>query len=371
MPRAGPTAPGRWGVTGVDAASVRAGRHGAVPSPLRRRAAVDDGHGRRAGLAADGGTRAVVVALGANLGIAASKFVAAAITGSASMLAEGVHSVADSGNQVLLLLGGRRARRAPSQLHPFGYARERYIYAFLVAIVLFTLGGLYALYEGYHKLTHPEELTSPVVALAVLAVACTLESTAMRTAIREANKARGDQSWWEFIRHARAPELPVILLEDTGALVGLVFALFGVGLTVLTGNPVFDGIGTLAIGLLLVVIAVVLATEVKSLLIGEAALPHQVAAIERALLETEGVQRVIHLRTLHLGPEELLVAAKIAIDGDDEGADIAKAIDAAEAKVRAAVPTARMIYLEPDVYRPPAPRREGTGDGAAAAPDAG
>ncbi|HLV57477.1 MAG TPA: cation diffusion facilitator family transporter [Natronosporangium sp.] len=322
-------------------------------------------------MAADGGTRAVVVALGANLGIAASKFVAAAITGSASMLAEGVHSVADSGNQVLLLVGGARARRAPSQLHPFGYARERYIYAFLVAVVLFTLGGLYALYEGYHKLTHPEELTSPAVALAVLAVAITMESAAMRTAIREANKVRGGQSWWGFIRHARAPELPVILLEDSGALVGLVFALFGVGLTVLTGNPVFDGIGTLAIGLLLVVIAVVLATEVKSLLIGEAALPHQVAAIERALLETAGVQRVIHLRTVHLGPEELLVAAKIAVDGDDEGADIAGAIDAAEARVRAAVPTARMIYLEPDIYRPPAPRREGTGDGAAATPGSG
>ena len=304
-------------------------------------------------MAADGSTRAVVTALVANLGIAVSKFVAAGITGSASMLAEGVHSVADSGNQVLLLIGGARARRAPSRLHPFGYARERYFYAFLVAIVLFTLGGLYALYEAYHKITHPEELTSPLVALGVLAIAIILESLALRTAVRVANRVRGNRSWLRFIRQARAPELPVILLEDTGALLGLVFAVFGVGLSMVTGNAVFDGIGTACIGVLLVVIAVVLATEVKSLLIGEAALPAQVAAVEAALLAAPGVHHIIHLRTVHLGPEELLIAAKIGIDGAEEGVDIAGAIDDAEARVRAAVPTAHMIYLEPDVYRRP------------------
>lgn len=305
-------------------------------------------------MAADGGTRAVVTALVANLGIATSKFVAAVITGSASMLAEGVHSVADSANQVLLLIGGRRARRAPSELHPFGYARERYIYGFLVAIILFSLGGLYALYEAYHKITHPGELTSPLVAVSVLVVAICLESFALRTAVREANRIRGDRGWVAFIRRARSPELPVILLEDTGALLGLVFALLGVGLSLLTGNALFDGLGTAAIGVLLVVIAVVLATEMKSLLVGEAAVPEEVAAIREALLGTPGVETIIHLRTLHLGPDELLVAAKIGISPGEEGADVAEAINEAESRVRAVVPTAHMIYLEPDVFRAPA-----------------
>lgn len=305
-------------------------------------------------MAADGGTRAVVTALVANLGIATSKFVAAVITGSASMLAEGVHSVADSANQVLLLIGGRRARRAPSELHPFGYARERYIYGFLVAIILFSLGGLYALYEAYHKITHPGELTSPLVAVSVLVIAICLESFALRTAVREANRIRGDRGWVAFIRRARSPELPVILLEDTGALLGLVFALLGVGLSLLTGNALFDGLGTAAIGVLLVVIAVVLATEMKSLLVGEAAVPEEVAAIREALLGTPGVETIIHLRTLHLGPDELLVAAKIGISPGEEGADVAEAINEAESRVRAVVPTAHMIYLEPDVVRAPA-----------------
>jgi cation diffusion facilitator family transporter len=308
-------------------------------------------------VAADGGTRAVVTALAANLGIAVSKFVAAAITGSASMLAEGVHSVADSANQALLLIGGRRARRAPTALHPFGYARERYVYAFLVAIILFTLGGLFALYEGYHKITDPHQLTSPLIAVAVLVIAMGMESFALRTAVRESNRVRGDRTWVQFVRHARAPELPVILLEDAGALLGLLFALVGIGLSAVTGNAIFDGIATAGIGLLLVVIAVVLAAEMKSLLIGEAALPEQVSAIHTALLATPGVERVIHLRTVHLGPEELLVAAKIGIDAEEGGAGIAGAINDAEARVRAAVPAARMIYLEPDVYRSqPAPQ---------------
>ena len=305
---------------------------------------------------ADGSTRAVVTALGANLGIAVSKFLAAAITGSASMLAEGVHSVADSGNQVLLLIGGRRSRQAPSALHPFGYARTRYIYAFLVAIVLFTLGGLYALYEGYHKVIDPHPLTSPLVAVAVLFVAAALEGYALRTAIREANRTRGGRGWLHFVRRARAPELPVILLEDSGALVGLTFALLGVGLTVLTGNGIFDGIATLCIGVLLATIAVVLARETTSLLIGESALPEEISKIHAALSSTPGVRRVIHLRTVHLGPDELLVAGKIGVPADDDGADIASIIDDAEARVRRALPSARIIYLEPDIYRPePAP----------------
>ena len=306
-------------------------------------------------MAAEGSTKAVVTALAANLGIAVSKFVAAGLTGSASMLAEGVHSVADSTNQALLLVGGKRARRAPSTLHPFGYARERYIYAFLVAIILFTLGGLYALYESYHKITHPQELTSPLVAVVVLFIAMGLEGYALRTAVKEANQTRGGRGWVSFVRRARAPELPVILLEDAGALLGLVLALLGVGLSVLTGNGIFDGIATGCIGILLVTIAVILATEIKSLLIGEAALPEEVTAIHTALLSTPGVDRVIHLRTMHLGPEELLVAAKIAVAAAADGATVAATIDDAEARLRRALPTAKVVYLEPDIDRQPAP----------------
>jgi len=303
-------------------------------------------------MAAEGSTRAVVTALGANLGIAVSKFVAAAITGSASMLAEGVHSVADSGNQVLLLIGGRRSRQAPSELHPFGYARARYIYAFIVAIVLFTLGGLYALYEGYHKVIDPHPLTSPLVAVAVLLIAAALEGYALRTAVREANRTRGRRGWFAFVQRVRAPELPVLLLEDSGALLGLTFALLGVALSELTGNGIFDGIASLLIGVLLASIAVLLAREITSLLIGESALPEQVTRIHSALLSAPGVDRVIHLRTLHLGPEELLVAAKIGVSPDADGEDIAATIDDAEARVRTELPTARIIYLEPDIYRP-------------------
>jgi cation diffusion facilitator family transporter len=302
-------------------------------------------------MATDGGTRAVLTALVANMGIAVAKFVAAAITGSASMLAEGVHSVADSGNQVLLLVGGRRARQAPSALHQFGYSRVRYLYAFLVAVVLFTLGGLYALYEGYHKLTDPYPLSSPLVAVAVLLIAMVLEGYALRTAVREANRTRGRRTWLQFVRRARAPELPVILLEDSGALVGLTLALLGVGLTVLTGNGVFDGIATVCIGILLASIAVLLARETTSLLIGEAAVPEQAQKIHEALLSTPGVDQVIHLRTVHLGPDELLVAGKIGVSTEADGEDIAATINEAEARVRKAVPSARIIYLEPDIYR--------------------
>jgi len=289
--------------------------------------------------------------LGANLGVAVAKFVAAAITGSTSMLAEGVHSVADSGNQVLLLIGGKRARQAPSTLHPFGYARARYIYAFLVAVVLFTLGGLYALYEGHHKIVDPHPLTSPLVAVAVLVIAIALEGYALRTAVREANRTRGSRDWLAFVRRARSPELPVLLLEDSGALVGLVLALLGVGLSVLTGNGVYDGISSICIGLLLGAIAILLAREITSLLIGEAALPEQIGKIHSAVLATPGVDQVIHLRTVHLGPDDLLVAAKIGVPTEVDAEDVAATINAAEARIREALPIARIIYLEPDIYR--------------------
>jgi len=302
-------------------------------------------------MSTEGGTRAIVAALLANLGIAATKFLAFALTSSSSMLAESIHSLADSGNQGLLLLGGRRSRREADTEHPFGYGRERYIYAFIVAVVLFSVGGLFALYEGFHKVSHPEPIDSwqwvPVV---VLLVAIGLETFSFRTAIKESNHVRSKEtSWVEFIRRAKAPELPVVLLEDFAALVGLALALFGVGLTLITDDGVWDGIGTLAIGVLLVTVAIVLAVETKSLLLGESASPTDEAAIKAALEADDSVERLIHMRTLHLGPDELLVAAKIAVRCDDTAAEVAQAIDAAEARVRKAVPIATVIYVEPDI----------------------
>jgi cation diffusion facilitator family transporter len=300
-----------------------------------------------------GGTKAIVAALVANVGIAASKFVAFAVTGSASMASEGVHSLADSGNQLLLLVGGRRAKRSADTEHPFGYGRSRYIYAFIVSIVLFSIGGLYAVYEGSHKILHPSELSSPQWAIGVLAVAIVLEGFSLRTAVRETNHVRAGLSWWQFVRHAKAPELPVVLLEDTGAILGLIVALVGVSLATVTDNARWDGVGSLTIGLLLVVIAIILATEMNSLLIGEAGSRADVDAIRAALEAGDDVLRVIHLKTLHLGPEELLVAAKIAVAHDDTAQAVATAIDAAEVRVRGAVPIARVIYLEPDIDRSP------------------
>ena len=304
-------------------------------------------------MAATGGTKAIVAALAANLTIAVLKFVAFVLTLSSSMLAEAIHSVADSGNQILLLVGGKRAKRAASEEHPFGYGRDRYIYSFIVAIVLFSVGGLFALYEGYHKLTHPEELTSPQWAIGVLLVAIALESFSFRTAIKETAAVKPpEDSYWKFIRRAKQPELPVILLEDLAALLGLVFALFAVALSLLTENLYFDVAGTALIGLLLVTVAVTLAIETKSLLLGESATPQDQRKISDALDAGGAGVSVIHMKTLHLGPDELLVAAKIAVSGADSAADVARAIDDAESRVRAAVPSARVIYLEPDIRRP-------------------
>jgi cation diffusion facilitator family transporter len=297
-----------------------------------------------------GGTRAIVAALAANLGIAVTKFAAFALTGSSSMLAESIHSVADSGNQLLLLVGGRRAGRAATPEHPFGYGRERYVYAFIVSVVLFSVGGLFALYEGVHKLRHPEPIDAwQWVPIVVLLVAIGLESFSFRTAIHESNLTRGELSWVQFIRRAKAPELPVVLLEDFAALIGLVLALAGVGLTLATDDGRWDGAGTVCIGALLVCVAVVLAVETKSLLLGEGANAEAVVRIEAALVADPGVLRVIHMKTMHLGPEELLVAAKIAVRPTDSAVEVARTIDAAEARVRVAEPVARVIYLEPDI----------------------
>ncbi|MBC7558801.1 MAG: cation diffusion facilitator family transporter [Dermatophilaceae bacterium] len=306
-------------------------------------------------MSVEGGTRAIVAALLANTGIAITKFVAFLLTGSSSMLAESVHSVADSGNQALLLIGGKRSRREATPLHPFGFGRERYVYAFIVAIVLFTVGGLFALYEAWHKFEHPEPITQwRWVPIVVLLVAIGLESLSFHTAIVESNRVRGQRSWIEFVRTAKAPELPVVLLEDFAALVGLVFAMVGVSMTLVTGNGVWDAAGTALIGTLLVTVAIVLSVEMKSLLVGEAANTDKVVAIKDALVgdPESAVARVIHLRTLHLGPEELLVCAKLAVGAADCGNQIAAALDAAEQRARESVPGLRlMIYLEPDLDR--------------------
>jgi cation diffusion facilitator family transporter len=317
-------------------------------------------------LSADQKPKAVIAALSANLGIAVLKFVAFAITGSASMLAEGVHSVVDSGNQGLLLLGGRRARQDADAEHQFGYGSVRYVYAFLVALVIFTAGGLFALYEGINKVRHPHHLDSAIVAIVVLLGAIVLEGLSLRTAVGEAAPHKWSASWVQFIRNAKVPELPVVLLEDTAALIGLVLALLGVGVTMITGNPIWDGLGTVAIGVLLISVAVILVVETRSLLVGESATPQTQRTVEAALLGPDGpggaggldsaagvatVERVIHLRTLYLGPEELLVAAKLAMPAAADLPAVAAAIDAAEARVRAAVPTVTLIYLEPDIDR--------------------
>lgn len=297
--------------------------------------------------------RAIIAALLANIGIAITKFIAAAFSGSASMFAEGIHSVADSGNQLLLIIGGRRAKRIATATHPFGYGRSRYIYAFMVSIVLFSIGGLFSIYEGISKLQHPHELENAWLPLLVLAVAIVMESFSIRTALQEANKVRGNSSIVKFVRHAKSPELPVVILEDFAALIGLVFAFLGVSLTVVTGNPVFDALGTLAIGALLIAVAFILGAETSSLLVGEGATADDTRLIREALEAVVGKGGVIHMKTLYLGPEELMLGAKISIAKNASGEDIANTINAAEESVRNAVAATRVIYLEPDLKRAP------------------
>lgn len=311
-------------------------------------------------MSSSGGGRAIIAAFLANIGIALAKFIAWFVSGSASMLAEAIHSLADSGNQLLLLFGGRQSRRRADREHPFGYGRERYVYAFVVSIILFSVGGVFSIYEGIDKLTHPHELENVWVPLSVLVIAIGLESFSLRTAVKESNHHREEgQSWISFVRRAKAPELPVVLLEDVAALTGLVFALLGVGLTAITHDPVFDAVGTLMIGTLLVLVAIVLGMETKSLLVGEGATDADAARIVEAVIAGREADRVIHLKTLYLGPDELMVAAKLAFPADRALGEVAHDIDAIEARVRAAVPAARVIYLEPDVDRPaPLPTEE-------------
>jgi cation diffusion facilitator family transporter len=299
----------------------------------------------------DGSRKAIIAAFFANLGIAIAKFAGFLITGSAGLLAEAGHSVADTGNQGLLMLGGKRGKRAADRAHPFGYGPERYFWAFVVALVLFSMGGLFALYEGINKLFDPHEIESAGVAYAILGVSILLETFSLRTAVKEANHVRNGRSWWRYIRTSKSPELPVVLLEDIGAELGLFMALFGLTMAELTGNARWDAVGSIAIGLLLIVIAIVLAVEMKGLLIGEAASDEHLEAIQTAIAATPSVNSLIHLRTMHLGPDDLLIAAKVDYDHSLTVEQLAGAIDATEAALRAAVPLGDTIYIEPDIRR--------------------
>jgi cation diffusion facilitator family transporter len=303
-------------------------------------------------MATEGSLKAIVAAMLANAGIAVAKFIAYIFTGSASMLAESIHSVADTTNQGLLILGSRRAKRVADDEHQFGYGRERYFWAFVVAMVLFSLGGVFSIFEGLEKIRHPHELESLSWAIGVLLVGIVLEALSFRIAVVEANKIRGSTSWWQFIRTARSPELPVVLLEDAGAQVGLVLALIGVGMSAITGDPVWDAIGTLAIGVLLVIIAIILTIEMQSLLIGEAAREEHVRLILQIVKEHPAVNRVIDIRTQHIGPEELLVAGKVEFKQSMTMLGLSDAINEVETSVREAIPLAMRIYLEPDLYEP-------------------
>jgi len=300
--------------------------------------------------------KAVIAALVANGGIALAKFVGFGFTRSSSMLAESVHSVADTGNQALLLFGGQQAEKEATERHPFGYGRERYFWSFVVAIVLFALGALFALYEGEEKIRSPHEPESPGWAFAVLSIAIVMETFSFRTALLEGKRIRAVNGeaggWLEFIRRSKEPEIAVVLLEDFGAIIGLVLAFLGVTLAV-TVDPIWDGIGTLAIGFLLAVLSVVLMVEMKSLLIGESASPADADVIREVLLAGEDVDRVIHMRTMHLGPEELLVAAKVQFRKDFTAAELVVAIDEAEDRVRSTLSKVGPIYLEPDFYSLP------------------
>jgi cation diffusion facilitator family transporter len=297
--------------------------------------------------------RAVIAALAANLGIAIAKFAAFLVTGSASMLAESVHSVADTGNEALLLIGRGRSRRARTAEHPFGFGRERYFYGFVVAVMLFTVGAVFSIYDGIHKILTPGHLDSPVVAYAVLGLSMVLEGLSLRTAIHEANEVRQKgHGWRQFVHVTKTPELPVVLLEDTAALIGLCFAFLGVLLSQLTGHEEWDGVGSVGVGLLLACAAFIVGYETKSLLIGESASEDTAAQIVAAIESSPEKFRLIHLRTSHIGPDNLLVAGKIGVPAELTAADLTAGIDAVEKRIRAAVPIAEAIYLEPDIYRP-------------------
>lgn len=295
---------------------------------------------------------AVLAALLANVGVGISKFIAFLLTGASSMLAEAVHSVADSSNQILLLIGGRQSKQKPTRSHPFGYGRVHFLYAFMVSIVLFSLGGLFAVAQGVSKIKNPDALQSPLVAYGVLVVAIALEAWALRTVLSEARRFKPKhQSWWQYMQRTKSVNHVVLMLEDSAALIGLGLAAGGISLSLLTGNPIWDGVATLLIGGLLVAVATILFHEVKSLLIGEAADPAIENEMLQIILSVEGVDRVVDLKTLYIGPAELFIAMKVTVGSEDNAATVAWTIDEIEARLRKAFPAAEMIYVEPDLYK--------------------
>lgn len=308
--------------------------------------------------ASEAGFRAVAIALGANIGVAVAKLVGFLLTGSGAMLAEVAHSVADTGNQGVLLGGRRQAARSPDQEHPFGYGAARFLGGFLVAVVLFALGAAFSIGDGVLKLVRPHKLEDLALDVVILGVAIVFEAVSLRAAVKASRETRHGTGWFRFVRSTRVPELAVLLVEDSGALVGLAFAMTAVVLSALTGSTVFDAVGSLAVGAVLGVNSVVLGLEMSSLLVGETASSEELAAIRRALLDTPGMEHVVHLRAVHVGPEDLLVAAKVIFEAGLSAETAAVAVDDAEVAIRAAVPTASWIYIEPGRRSPELPRAE-------------
>lgn len=295
---------------------------------------------------------AIFAALAANIGIAISKFVAFLLTGATSMLAESVHSLADSSNQVLLLIGSHQSKRRPTRMHPFGYGRAHFLYAFIVSIVLFSVGGMFAIYEGIHKIQEPTMINSPIIAYVVIGLAMLFEGAALRTALHEAKSFKPQaQSWWVFLQETKSINHIVLALEDSAALVGLTIAGLGITTSLLTGNPIWDGVATLLIGALLICVAVVLFREAQSLLIGEAADAPTERKIRETILQVEDIDKVVDLKTLYTGPNELFIAMKVTVGHQDTASTVSRAIDEVEALLRKEFPIARLIYIEPDVYK--------------------
>jgi len=303
-------------------------------------------------MSAKEGKGAIWTSFAANIGIAISKFIAFLLTGATSLLAESIHSVVDSSNQILLLIGGRQSRQKPTHTHPFGYGRAHFLYAFIVSIVLFSLGGVFAIYEGIEKMLHPEEIISPLIAYVVLLAAMLFEGFALRTALKEAQTFKPkSQNWWQFLQQTKSVNHVVLALEDSAALVGLSLAAIGLTLTLVTGNPMWDGIGTLCIGVLLILVAYFLFNEVKSLLIGEAVDVATEKRMREIILSVEGADHVVDLKTLYVGPMELFVAMKVTVGAEDNASIVAQTIDEIEARLRREFPIARLIYVEPDLYK--------------------
>ena len=291
-------------------------------------------------------TRTIFYALGANLAIAAAKTGAAIFTGSSAMLAEAIHSYADAGNQVLLLWGMKQAKRPPSADYPLGWGKAVFFWSFIVAIVLFSLGGMFSLYEGWHKLRHPEPLSYPWVAVGILVFGLVAEAISMRACLQEVNKVRGQRTVWRWFRESRQSELVVILGEDFAALLGLALALIAVLMTILTGNPMWDGLGSMWIGVVLIAVAIGIGREIMALLIGQSAEPQTEARLREFLLKQDGIDEIYRLITLQLGTS-LMVSVKARLRGSS-AKDLVASINRAEVATRAEFPEIQWLFFEPD-----------------------